>query len=69
MVGDAFDELDDPEPTSDELATDYYKDLHRIHQKQAKIHAHRALEDYVPLVAALGPMIITAMVLFKGLEH
>ena len=31
--------------------------------------AFQALQTYVPLLAALGAMIITAMLLFKGLKH
>ncbi|MCP4380778.1 MAG: inorganic phosphate transporter [Hyphomicrobiales bacterium] len=69
MVRDSLDDPDDPEFSPDDLETEYHKDLHRVRQKQAQIHAHRALEDYVPLVAAFGSMIITAMLLFKGLEN
>lgn len=53
----------------DELESDYYKGLHAIEQKRHEIHATRALENWVPAIAALGGMIISAMLLFKGLKH
>jgi PiT family inorganic phosphate transporter len=53
----------------DDLESDYYKGMHKIEQRKNKIHATRALENWVPLIAALGGMIISAMLLFKGLKH
>ena len=42
---------------------------HRLRRmREQGVKPHRALEDYVPLVAALGSLVITAMVLFKGLD-
>lgn len=61
----AGDEDFDPK----ELESDYYRGLHEIDTKRGELHAHRALEAWVPLVAAFGAMIISAMVLFKGLKH
>jgi len=53
----------------DDFETDYYKDLYRIDQEKDEIQAHRALETYVPMLAAIGSMVITAMLLYKGLKH
>ncbi|GGO69626.1 inorganic phosphate transporter [Bowmanella pacifica] len=53
----------------DELESDYYRSLHEIDQKKQDVVAHRALEQWVPLIAALGAMVISAMLLFKGLKH
>lgn len=53
----------------DDLESDYYRSLHEIDQKKQDVEAHRALEHWVPLIAALGAMIISAMLLFKGLKH
>ncbi|KAF1712030.1 phosphate permease [Pseudoxanthomonas kalamensis DSM 18571] len=53
----------------DEIESDYYRGLHAIDRKRDEIQAHRALENWVPLVAAIGSMIIGAMLLFKGLKH
>ncbi|MBI1179619.1 MAG: phosphate permease [Alphaproteobacteria bacterium] len=59
--GEDFDPAD--------LESDYYRELHRIDQKRESLKAYRALETWVPLVAAIGAMIISSMVLFKGLKH
>jgi inorganic phosphate transporter, PiT family len=53
----------------DDLESDYYKELHAIEQKRDQLHATQALEHYVPLFAAIGGMLITGMLLFKGLKH
>jgi PiT family inorganic phosphate transporter len=54
---------------SDELESDYYKELHNFDRKRDEIQAHKALEGWVPMIAALGAMIISSMLLFKGLKH
>ncbi|NVJ93370.1 MAG: inorganic phosphate transporter [Methylocystaceae bacterium] len=53
----------------DDLESDYYKELYAIEQKRDQLHATQALEHYVPLFAAIGGMLITGMLLFKGLKH
>ena len=53
----------------EEFETDYYKDLHKINAKKEDVAAHKALEHYIPLIAALGSMIISAMLIFKGLKN
>lgn len=68
MARDAYT-VRDGNFTSDELESDYYKELHAIEQKKNDLHATQALENYVPLFAALGGMLITGMLLFKGLKH
>jgi len=40
----------DPE----ELESDYYRDLHRLNERRDALNTHRALESWVPLVAAGG---------------
>lgn len=52
-----------------DLESDYYKELHRIEEKRDKLKSHQALENWVPIIAALGSVIISGMVLFKGLKH
>ncbi|GEO80117.1 inorganic phosphate transporter [Pararhodospirillum oryzae] len=52
-----------------DLESEYYQGLYLIEQKRGRLRAHRALETWVPLVAALGAVIIASMVLFKGLQH
>ena len=46
--------------------------FHEQHLQEEKLHsqdARRSLETWVPLVAALGAVIITAMMVFKGLKN
>ncbi|WP_110654690.1 inorganic phosphate transporter [Salinicola halimionae] len=54
---------------TEDLESEYYRDLHQIDEKRRHVHSHRALENWVPMVAALGAMIISAMLLFKGLKN
>jgi len=54
---------------SSELESDYYKKLNEIESKKEDVKATAALENWVPLIAAFGAMIISAMLLFKGLKH
>ena len=53
----------------DELESDYYKELFEIEDRVDEVQAHKALERWVPLLAAFGAMIISAMMLFKGLKN
>ena len=54
---------------ADQLESDYYRELHEISKDMDNIQAHRALENWVPILAALGAVIISAMMLFKGLKN
>lgn len=53
----------------DDFESDFYRDIHRLEREKDDIDAHRALVYYVPLLAAGGSMIITAMLLYKGLKN
>lgn len=53
----------------DELESEYYRELHEIDAKTKSIEAFKALQTWVPLLAAFGAMIISAMLLFKGLKN
>lgn len=55
----------DPE----EFETEYYRELYNIDQKRDELKENQALEHGVPLVAALGSIVISGMLLFKGLKH
>ncbi len=61
--------VNDGDYGTEDLESEYYRDLHQIDEKRRQIHSHRALESWVPMVAALGAMIISAMLLFKGLKN
>ena len=43
--------------------------LESLEQQAREVHAHRALIVFVPLFAAVGAVVITAMLLFKGLKN
>ncbi|AZA14216.1 inorganic phosphate transporter [Corynebacterium choanae] len=51
------------------LESNYYKELHRINTQVDDVQAHRALETWVPILAALGSVVIGSMLLFKGLKN
>ena len=53
----------------DELESEYYRELHEIDEQAKSVDAFKAMETWVPLLAAFGAMIISAMLLFKGLKN
>lgn len=59
----------DPDCDPNDFESDYYKRMHEIEKKKHDLHATRALETWVPMIAAMGGMIISAMLLFKGLKN
>ncbi|XOB63384.1 inorganic phosphate transporter [Campylobacterota bacterium DY0563] len=61
--------ISDKDFDPEELESDYYKKVYEIEQKQDNVNVTKALETYVPLFAAIGGMLITGMLLFKGLKH
>ncbi|CAA0124842.1 Low-affinity inorganic phosphate transporter 1 [Mycolicibacterium vanbaalenii] len=52
-----------------ELESDYFRELHEIDAKASSVDAYRALQTWVPLLAAFGAMVISGMLLFKGLKN
>ncbi len=61
--------MTEPDFTPEELESEYYQKLNDINKKRDNINAHKALETWVPVIAALGAAIISSMLLFKGLKH
>ncbi|UNU73635.1 inorganic phosphate transporter [Moraxella nasovis] len=53
----------------DELETAYYKQLYRLDEERSQIDTLKALKTWVPLIAAFGAIVMTAMVVFKGLKN
>ncbi|MCS4536009.1 inorganic phosphate transporter [Corynebacterium sp. HS2168-gen11] len=51
------------------LESDYYRDLHRLNSRRDSLNTHKALENWVPPLAAAGAALIGAMMLFKGLKN
>ena len=52
-----------------DFESDYFQTLHKIEEKKHSLHVRKALENYVPLIAAMCAMIISGMLLLKGLKH
>lgn len=53
----------------EDLETDYYKERYEFKQKKWAINATQALVKYAPFFASLGSMLITGMLLVKGLKN
>lgn len=53
---------------AEDLESDYYRGINQIEQKKSELYATKALEVWVPIVAAMGAMVIASMLLFKGLK-
>ncbi|WP_419769966.1 MAG: inorganic phosphate transporter [Candidatus Marinarcus sp.] len=68
MARDAHTIKDDDFELED-LESDYYKKIYEIEKKQDNVNATKALETYVPMIAAIGGMLICGMLLFKGLKN
>lgn len=59
----------DGDYTIEDLESNYYKEMYRIEKEKTAIKAFEALQVWVPMIAALGAMIISSMLLFKGLKN
>jgi len=60
---------DDTDFDIEDFETDYHKSLHEFDLQKEKLVAHKALQNYVPIIAAIGSVIISAMLIFKGLKN
>lgn len=60
---------DDSDFDIDDFETDYHKKLHELDVKKEELGAYKALQSYVPIIAALGSIVISAMLIFKGLKN
>ncbi|MHC3994071.1 inorganic phosphate transporter [Thiomicrolovo sp. ZZH C-3] len=58
---------DDFSPT--DVESIYYKKMYAHRRRKEEIKAYHALQNWVPLIAAFGSMVISGMVIFKGLKH
>lgn len=52
-----------------DLESDYYRELEELDRRAKSIKAFKAMEIWVPVLAAVGSIIVTSMLLFKGLAH
>ena len=60
---------DDEDFDIEDFETEYHKKLHEFDEKKESVGAHKALQNYVPVVAAIGSIVISGMLIFKGLKH
>ncbi len=49
--------------------SEYFQKMQAINQKKKDLHAEFAMKTYLPIVAALGSLVLSGMVIFKGLKH
>lgn len=59
----------DNDATREDFLTEHYRKLYDLTQTRDNIDSVKALRTWVPLIAAFGGAIMTAMVVFKGLKH
>ena len=59
----------DDDCVRDDLETEYYKDLYDIEHERNSLDTLKALKKWVPIIAAAGAAVMTAMVVFKGLKN
>ena len=52
-----------------ELESDYYKGLYEINHRKNNIDTYKALQSWVPLISAAGGIVISSMLIFKGLKN
>ena len=53
----------------EDLESDYYRKLEDLNKEAEEVHARRALETWVPLLASFGSVVIGSMMLLKGLSN
>ena len=58
----------DEDCTVEDLETDYYQKLYIIDRERGGLDTLKALKKWVPIIAAAGAVVMTAMVVFKGLK-
>lgn len=68
MTWDAQNKLDE-DCCAQPYRSHYYQEIEKFEHKKRAINANSAMQNYLPFVAAMGAMILTAMVIFKGLKH
>lgn len=55
--------------TKEDLESDYYQRIYELEKERYQVDAFKALQTWVPIVAAFGGAIISSMLLFKGLKN
>lgn len=54
---------------AEDFESEYYRGLYKIEERRAHIDTYRALQQWVPIISAVGGMMISSMLLFKGLKN
>jgi len=55
--------------SANEVESYYYKELELIHKKKEMLRPYKAMELYLPFIAGFGAVVITGLVIFKGIKH
>lgn len=62
--------IDDNEVTNiNDLKTEYYRKRYQLLEQKESLDTLKALRTFVPMIAGIGAMIMTSLVVFKGLKH
>lgn len=62
--------IDDNEVSDiSDLQTEYYRKRYQLIAQKESLDTLKALRTFVPMIAGLGAMIMTSLVVFKGLKH
>lgn len=59
----------DDDCTLEDLETDYYQNLYTIDRERNDLDTLKAIKKWVPLIAAMGGVVMTSLVVFKGLQN
>lgn len=60
---------DEPDFNPEELKSDYYRGLYQFDNRKNTVDSYKALHSWVPFIASFGAMMISAMLIFKGLKN
>lgn len=60
---------DEPDFNPADLQSDYYRGLYELDHRKNNVDSYHALQSWVPFIAAVGGMMISAMLIFKGLKN
>ena len=53
----------------EDLETEYYKELYKIEHERNNLDTLKAIKKWVPIIAAMGGVVMTSLVVFKGLQN
>lgn len=59
----------DDDCSVEDLETDYYQKLFEIEHERSGLDTLKALKKWVPIIAAMGGVVMTSLVVFKGLKN